>query len=108
MNSKVFINNRFFRVTGINNISLIYNNELELKKIINDFLNSYIFNEINLFKSVNKRAIKIGKYKNLDGLNSLDVICDKNIVNIFKDEMDYLGYSLLKPNGGKNKQKVLK
>ena len=108
MEDKIIIESHLFRTYGYLNTNILFHDEQELKNIINNYFEAYLYKSINLYKSVNRRSIKIGRFENYESDYNCKVICEKKYINLFKNEMNLLGYNMLKPNGGMNSQKVLK
>ena len=80
----------------------------DLVFIINNYFIEHKYGKINLYKNVMNRITKVGIFYDLDSNLELDIICNKNLIKIVRDEMESLGNTMNKPNGGLNKQKVLK
>ena len=108
MEDKIIIEKHLFRSYGYLNSNILFSSEEELKNIINNYFEAYLYKNINLYKSVNRRSIKIGRFENYESDFNCHVICEKKYINLFKNGMNLLGYNMLKPDGGKNSQRVLK
>ena len=68
--------------------------ESDIENVINEIKG---YDTLTLYKSIkNKKGyyskLKLGYYTFDDGLNNIDVLCDKNLVAYFKNAMNKSGY----------------
>ncbi len=107
MVDKIAIFDNMFKVYD-SNIKIKYNEDDELRNIINKYFSNNQYRSINVFKTINKKSMKVFVCVSDSNGYDLDLFIDKTKVAIFKDEIINFGYEIKKPSDVKNKKLVLK
>ena len=108
MEEKIVITKKYLIIDEYNSYVREYSNLHDLYQMLTlQFIVSK-YSNINIVKRVNNRCIKVGTFHKGENDNNAVVICDKNMISFVKSILHELGYTYSRPEGHKNKQKILK